>query len=322
MGSRPVELDGTVVATDFKLMSLHGTTYYAIRLVVTPADLWTSVNTRSRHPRLELIIMDGNITVHVADRTAWITLDRPTSRNAMTASMIEALRSAVEGVSSEAGVDVVVIRGAGTDFCAGSDMGDLASVLTASPGERGAAFKQAMQHSIQPLGRALLNLDKPLVVSARGHAIGLGVLFLLAADLVVLSRTAQITVPQVRLGHTVDHGESWLLPRKVGQAKAMQLCLLGERMSACDAERFGLANWLTDDADLESKTNAVVAGLLSVAPIPLHRTKSLLRSSLDTDLETQFDAERISAAACAETDDFVEAITAHVERRPAAFVGA
>jgi enoyl-CoA hydratase/carnithine racemase len=107
----------------------------------------------------------------------------------------------------------------------------------------------------------------------------------------------------------------------VGLAKAKQLCLLGERMSGRDAERFGLANWVTGDADLESKTDEVVAGLLAVAPIALKNTKALLCSSADATLETQLAAETVSASTCGATDDFVEAITAQLQRRPAVFQG-
>jgi 2-(1,2-epoxy-1,2-dihydrophenyl)acetyl-CoA isomerase len=268
------------------------------------------------------MFMSGQVTVNRTDRVAWITLDRPASKNALTRSMLSTLAAAVDQLSGDDTVEVVVLRGTGTDFCAGSDMGDIAAVLGASPAERAASFEQAMQTTIHPLTRALLDLRQPLVASVRGHAIGIGAAFLLAADLVVASETARITVPQVRLGHTVDHGESYLLPRRIGPSKAMQLCLLGERMNGHDAERFGLANWVTDDADLEAKTDAVVGDLLAVAPIPLARTKALLRRSIDATLTEQLQAEVASASACAATDDFIEAISAQVEQRTPNYVRA
>jgi 2-(1,2-epoxy-1,2-dihydrophenyl)acetyl-CoA isomerase len=268
------------------------------------------------------MIMDGQVTVQHADRVAWITLDRPRAKNALTASMTATLGKIVTDVSADDTVELVVLRGAGSDFCAGSDMGDIAAVLGAAPQDRKTAFEHGMQDVIHPLTRALLALRQPLVASVRGHAIGIGAMFLLAADLVVVSETGRISMPQTRLGHTVDHGESWLLPRRVGPAKAMQLCLLGERMTGQDAERFGLANWVTDDADLEARTDAVVADLLAVAPIALARTKALLRSSPDASLDEQLWAEVESASSCAATDDFVEAITAQVQRRTPAYVRA
>lgn len=266
--------------------------------------------------------MDGRVTVRYEHRVAWITLDRPAAKNALTHTMLATLAGAVDDLSTNDAAEVVVLQGTGTDFCAGSDMGDIASVLGAAPEERRASFEAGVHGTIHPLTLALLRLPQPVVASARGHAIGIGALFLLAADLVVVSGTAKISMPQVKLGHTLDHGESYLLPRKVGPAKAMQLALLGEPLSGRDAERFGLANWLTDDADLESRTEAVVADLLAVAPIPLARTKALLRGSADSTLTEQLRAEVVSASSCAATDDFVEAVSAQVERRTPKFVRA
>jgi 2-(1,2-epoxy-1,2-dihydrophenyl)acetyl-CoA isomerase len=264
----------------------------------------------------------GQVTVEHADRVAWITLDRPAAKNALTSAMVSTLADAVDELSRDDAVEVVVLRGAGTDFCAGSDMGDIASALRAGPAERGASFERGIKGTIHPLTRALLDLPQPVVASARGHAIGIGVAFLLAADLVVASETARISMPQVRLGHTLDHGESYLLPRRIGPSKAMQLCLLGERMTGHSAERFGLANWLTADADLEARTDAVVADLLAVAPIPLARTKALLRASIDASITEQLQAEVDSARACAATEDFVEAVSAQIERRTPKYVRA
>jgi len=91
-----------------------------------------------------------------------------------------------------------------------------------------------------------------------------GAALLSAADLVVLSETALVTVPQVGLGHTSDHGESWLLPRRIGLARAMQVSLLGERVAAVDAERFGMANWVTADRDLETRAADVVEAVTAL----------------------------------------------------------
>ena len=165
-----------------------------------------------------------------------------------------------------------------------------------------------MRSSIQPLMRGLLDLRQVLVVSARGHAVGLGAALILAADLTVLSETARLTLPQVKLGHTVDHGESWLLPRKIGLGRAMQLALLGDRLTAADAERFGLANQVVADDRLDVTTDALGSALLSLPAAALRGTKGLLSRSLGQDRETQFADERRTATACAATADFVTAI--------------
>jgi 2-(1,2-epoxy-1,2-dihydrophenyl)acetyl-CoA isomerase len=264
----------------------------------------------------------GQVDVTVADRLATITIDNPGARNALTNPMLAELTQAVALLAFDTRVDVVVLRGEGSDFCSGADMGDLAEVLAAPGPERTTAFQEGMRTQIQPLTRALLALEQPVVASVRGHAIGIGVMFVLAADLVVASETARFTVPQVRLGHTMDHGESWLLPRRIGPAKALQLGLLGERMTASDAERFGLANWVTADAELEERTARVVQTLLAASRFAVRSTKSLLRGALGASLDEQLAAEVDHASTCAGTADFVEAISAQVERREPRFTGA
>jgi len=260
--------------------------------------------------------MSGTVRIDHTDRVAWITIDRPDSKGAMTSAMVESLHDLVKDLRSRGDVSVVVLRGEGTDFCAGSDMGDIASVLDAGPEERRAAFDAGISGTVHPLLRDLLALPQPLVVSSRGYAIGIGVMFMLTADLVVASDTTRISLPQPHLGHSLDHGESWLLPRRVGLARALQICLLGDVVGAEDLDRFGLLNWLTSDSYLEIRTQEIVDRLLSVAPGPLWRTKALLRSSVDATFEDQLMLEREHASSSAATQDFVEAINAHAERRP------
>lgn len=259
--------------------------------------------------------MSGQIRFEHTGRVAWITISRPEAKGALTFDMVSALHGIVADLRIRAEVEVVVIRGEGTDFCAGSDMGDVASILGATAEERRSAFDASISGTIQPLLRDLLALPQPIVASTRGHAIGIGVMFMLAADLVIASDTTTISLPQPRLGHSLDHGESWLLPRRIGPSRALQICLLGDVVGAEDLERFGMFNWLTDDADLENRTRAVVDGLLSVAPNSLWRTKALLRNSVDASFEEQLLIEREHAAAGAATEDFVEAIKAQVHRR-------
>jgi 2-(1,2-epoxy-1,2-dihydrophenyl)acetyl-CoA isomerase len=262
---------------------------------------------------------DGQIGVQIDDRVAWLTLDRPAKRNALTTAMLESLQSMICDIARRDDIDIIVLRGSGVHFCAGSDLGDIASIIGESAQARKSAFAHEIRMAVQPLTNALLGLEQPLIVSARGHAVGMGALFVLVADLIALSDTCTITMPQVRLGHTLDHGESWLLPRRIGLGKATQLCMLGEGLSAADAERFGLANWVIPDNELDSHTASVVAKLRSIPPIALLRTKALMRSSCNLSFSEQLDAEVDAASSCAATDDFVEAVTAQIEKRTPSF---
>ncbi len=265
--------------------------------------------------------MGEMVQLQVDQGLATITINRPERMNALTPQMIVDLTDIARDLVGDPECRVVAIRHAGNDLCTGADTEDLADAARQSPAERERAFYHGLATRIQPLLRAYLALPQPVVIGARGHAIGLGVQFLLTADLVVASETLKISLPQVKLGHVFDHGESFLLPRRIGQRKAMELALLGDRITACDAERFGLVNFLVPDAELETRTDDVVAKLLAMSPLALLSSKALMRSSATADMETQLSAERMFASRCAGTEDFVEAMAAFGEKRQPRFTG-
>lgn len=265
--------------------------------------------------------MSDQLQLHIDQGLATITINRPERMNAFLPEMIVEMAQMARDLAGNPDCRVVAIRHAGKDLCSGSDTGDIADASLQTTAAREAAFYHGLATQVHPLLRAFRALPQPIVIGARGHAIGLGVQFLLFADLVVASETLKITLPQIKLGHVFDHGESYLLPRQIGQRKAMEMALLGDRMGAIDAERFGLVNFLVADADLEAKTDDVVSRLLGMSPVALVRSKAMMRSSETADLETQLEAERLHASKCAGTDDFVEAIAAFQEKRQPRFTG-
>lgn len=265
--------------------------------------------------------MGDKLSLQAGEGLATITIDRPERMNAFLPEMIGEMTEMARMLADDQDCRVVLIRHTGKNLCTGSDTDDIADAAMQAPAIRQTAFYHGLVTQIQPLLRAFRALPQPIIIGARGHAIGLGVQFLLFADLVVASETLKITLPQVQLGHVFDHGESYLLPRQIGPRKAMELALLGDRMNAVDAERFGLVNFLVADTELEARTDDVVARLLRLPPVALLRSKALLRSSETADLETQLTAERMHASQCAATEDFVEAIAAFREKRPPRFSG-
>jgi 2-(1,2-epoxy-1,2-dihydrophenyl)acetyl-CoA isomerase len=266
--------------------------------------------------------MNDDVQFECKEGAAWVTFNRPATRNALTPEMMEGLLALLNGLANDPAVRVVVLRGAGTDFCSGADVNGMAKLLALPPAERAARLQRTIDERIAPLLHALERLPQPIVCSVRGYAIGIGVQFALLCDLVMVSDTAQFVLPQVRLAHTLDHGESWYLPRRIGPAKAAQLCLLGDPLGAVDAERFGLANWLVPDAELDDRTAKLVIRLLRTAPRSLWRTKDLLKSSRTNTLETQLAAERSHVAAGAASEDYLEAMKAFQEKRAPRFSGA
>jgi 2-(1,2-epoxy-1,2-dihydrophenyl)acetyl-CoA isomerase len=258
--------------------------------------------------------LSGSVLVHRDDGVARIVIDRPGSRNALTTEMMRQLADVVTALGRDESIGVVLLGATGPDFCAGADLGDISAAISPDPVERASSFTTGLPLNVHPLLRALLALPQPVVAAVRGNVIGLGVMLTLVADLVVASETARFLVPQVSLGHTMDHGESWLLPRCVGAAKAARMSLLAESVSAADAARHGLASWVVPDEELESRSLEIVDRLRTLPAPAVAATKRLLRASLSSSLDDQLSSEVRESARCAATDEFVEAVTAATSR--------
>lgn len=265
--------------------------------------------------------MSDEVLFEKADGVLKLTLNRPERKNAINDSMVATLSDAFEDLVHDPDVRVVVITGSGKDFSAGGDIKDIASVLVQSPAERSAHFRKVVRNDSMRLFFAMHRLPQPVLLSVRGHAIGAAMQMTAVADLVVASETARFSIPQVNLAHTVDHGESWYLPRKIGYARAMQMCLLAERLDAATAERYGLVNWVVPDAALDARTDEIARRIAASPPVAARGMKTLLRYSPTNSFEDQFEQETLMIGAAVATDDFVEAITAFVEKRTPVFTG-
>jgi 2-(1,2-epoxy-1,2-dihydrophenyl)acetyl-CoA isomerase len=265
--------------------------------------------------------MGDEVQLERRGNVARITLNRPGARNALTRSMCAELVTAISSLRTDTTARVVVLRGSGADFTVGADLKDMADLPARPPGQRGPALTQMARELAWPIVRGLHELRQPIVTSVRGHVIGIGVQLALSADLVIASDTARLLLPMARLGHSVDHGESYYLPRRVPLDRAMQMLMLGETWSAGDAERYGLVNWVVPDERLEEKTDEVVQRIAAGAPVAIQEMKSLLRQSLDRTLDEQLAAEVASLGTCAATADFGEAISAFLEKRKPEFTG-
>ena len=265
--------------------------------------------------------MSDEILIARADGVLEISLNRPERRNAINGTMVATMSDLFEAVAHDRDVRVVVVTGTGKDFSAGGDIKDVAPVLAQTPDERSAHFRKIVRKDAMRLFFAMNRIPQPVLVGVRGHAIGAAMQMIAVADLVVASETARFCIPQIDLAHTVDHGESWHLPRKVGHARAMQMCLPGERIDAVTAERWGLVNWVVPDAELDARTDAIARRIAASSPIAAHGMKALLRSSATNSFEDQFEQENLMIGSAVATTDFVEAINAFVEKRAPAFTG-
>ena len=245
---------------------------------------------------------------------ARITLNRPDRLNSFTAAMHGELRDALDRVGD---ARVIVLTGAGRGFCAGQDLNDRAVSADAAPVDLGAT----VEASWNPLVRKLASMPQPVIARVNGVAAGAGANIALACDLVIAARSAKFIQSFSAIGLIPDSGGTWILPRLLGQARAMGLALTGEPLPAEKAEQWGLIWKCVDDEALDSEVDSVAARLASLPPLGLAAIKEMIRSSWSNTLDQELDRQRDSMRRLGYTEDYREGVAAFLEKRPANFVG-
>ncbi len=252
---------------------------------------------------------------------ALVTLNRPQALNSFTAAMHEALRAACDRIGADPSVRALVITGAGRGFCAGADLAEFdvrpgpGQVERADPGP-------IIEKLFNPTVRKLMQLRVPTVAAVNGVAAGAGASLAMTCDLAVAAPGASFIQAFSRIGLVPDAGGSWFLVKKLGLARAMGCAMLGDKVSARDAKEWGMI-W---DVAPEGQDCVAVALQLAerLAALPtkaLVETRHLLRAAASNELDAQLDLERATQSALGKTHDYLEGVTAFLEKRPAQFKG-
>jgi 2-(1,2-epoxy-1,2-dihydrophenyl)acetyl-CoA isomerase len=257
----------------------------------------------------------GTVLVEQADGIATVTLNRPDARNALDLVMREELEATLAGLEAEPAVRVLVLRGAGEHFCAGGDVKFMqASRMSASEG----------QQRVEAMNRAILALARfrtPTIAMVDGYAVGAGCNLALACDLVVASDRARFGEVFARIGLIPDGGGIYLLPRRVGLARAKELVFTAEIVEAADAERIGLVNRVVPIGELAAQTQALARRIAAGPPRAHAMAKSLLNRSFALDLETSLAWEGLAQGMMIESEDHREGLAAFFEKRSPRFTG-
>lgn len=251
----------------------------------------------------------------VVERAAGIvtvTMNRPEKKNAIDYTMFCELLEVFSDVTESVDDRVLILTGAGGDFCSGAD-------ITAGGGpDRHMLASMKFYGSV---GLALHQVPKPTIAKIRGVAVGAGLNLALGCDLVAASEEARLSEIFARRGLSLDVGGSWLLPRLIGLHKAKELALLADIISAQEAERIGLLNRVLPDAELDAFVDDWAKRLAAGPPIALAQSKRLLNNAFNYGLAEAMDAEGMAQAVNSATADAQEARTAFVEKRDPVFKG-
>jgi methylglutaconyl-CoA hydratase len=238
-----------------------------------------------------------SIEYAAAAGVARITLNRPDKRNAITGEMMSALRDALERAAGDSAVRILLIRGAGKDFCAGLDL----SEVLKSAEDAGASLASARR--LGDLYIAMRRHPKPIVAAVHGRALGGGAGIATASDLILAAESAQFGYPEVKLGF-IPAIVFTMLQRAVNERQAMELALTGEPLSASRAYAIGLINRVYPDAEFNAQADRYVAALAEQSATAMSLSKTLLYQTDGLSFESSIEAGVQANVQVRQTADF------------------
>jgi 2-(1,2-epoxy-1,2-dihydrophenyl)acetyl-CoA isomerase len=247
----------------------------------------------------------------VAD-VATIRLNRPDRLNAITPEMLDELLDALDAAQAS-GARALLLTGEGRAFSSGADL----IAGGAMPDDLG----ETIERHYNPVAERLAALAIPVVAAINGPAVGAGLSLALAADIVLAARSAYLLLGFVNIGLVPDAGATWLVAKAAGRLKALELAMLGERLSADDALAAGLVTRVVDDARLAEEAAAMATKLATMPTVALGLIRQQVRTALAGTLEETLAVERANQRTAGRTADFREGVAAFAQKRPPRFTG-
>ena len=251
-----------------------------------------------------------------------LTMNRPEARNAMSAAMNLALQQQLAAAELDPAVKCVVLTGAGKGFCAGGDVKGMAASGDGTVGARTIDEAIARQRINQrATAGKLFRMAKPTIAALPGAAAGAGLALALACDLRLMASSAIMTTAFARVGFSGDYGGTYFMTQLVGSAKARELYFLSDRVSADEALRLGLSNWVCAPEDLAAKTREIALRLASGPTVAYRYMKENLNRAMAGEVDDCMDLEATHHVHCGQTEDHREATQAFVAKREPVFKG-
>jgi 2-(1,2-epoxy-1,2-dihydrophenyl)acetyl-CoA isomerase len=244
---------------------------------------------------------------------ARLTLNRPDRLNSFTVEMHEEVADALSSLEDSR---VLVVTGAGRGFCAGQDLNDRA----VAPGER-VDLGESVEQRYNPLIRRLTSMPIPVIARVNGVAAGAGANIALACDIVIAAKSARFIQSFAAIGLIPDSGGTWVLPRLVGQARALGLALTAEPLPAETAAQWGLIWKAVEDDALDAEVDALAAKLAASPPLGLGRIKKMIRESWEHSLGEELALQRDAMRELGYSADYREGVAAFMEKRKPRFTG-
>jgi 2-(1,2-epoxy-1,2-dihydrophenyl)acetyl-CoA isomerase len=247
------------------------------------------------------------------DGIATVTLNRPEKKNAMLIGMRDRIAEIAREINDDDEIRVVIFTGAGTDFCAGADVSEMAK-----GGINGSLFKaRHMNAAITGLG----NIRKPVIGAIRGVAVGMGLSMALVCDYVLASETLKMGAVQRKIGLCPDAGNVWFLARYLGVVRAKELVFSARMVRAEEAAQIGLVSRVVADDKLMDEALELARSFADAPTLALGMAKRMFDVASTMTLDQFMDFEGSTVPLIAQTEDFKEGTRSFIEKRPARFTG-
>jgi enoyl-CoA hydratase/carnithine racemase len=262
------------------------------------------------------------------DRIASVTLNRPEKMNAWTPKMGAEMKTAMLDADRDPAIGAIIVTGAGRAYCAGADMSGLSNIAAGRAGARGEAPAAAddglagARADYRTVYSWPLALNKPVIGAINGACVGLGFTTCLYQDIRIASDNARMGFIFVQRGLAIEHGSSWMLPRIIGIARAVELAVTGRLVDAEEALRIGLVHRVVPAAELMEAARATASQIAEkCSPLGVAQAKKMLYQHLFTDLATGIREDDESMEMMTKSEDFKEGVKAFIEKRAPRFTG-
>ena len=245
---------------------------------------------------------------------ATITLNRPAVYNALNDEITFELQEALKTAAKEDAVRVIVLTGEGKAFCSGQD-------LKAEPADKKRSFLDSLHKRYNPIIRAMRNLPKPILCRLNGVAAGAGCSLALACDMIIASEEATLIEVFINIGLVPDSGSSYFLPRAIGYAKAFELCAMGNKVKATEAQALGFVNKVVPADQLDMAVSEYANYFAKAPTRSIGIIKKMLNKSATSTLDDMLDYEAYCQETAGATHDHQEGVKAFLEKRKPEFLG-
>ena len=258
---------------------------------------------------------NNSILLKIENNVAYITLNRPEVFNSFNREMALSLQSILDDCEANSNVRAIVLTGNGKAFCAGQDLKEVTDA------ELNPGFKKILEEHYNPIISRIRSIKKPVVAAVNGVAAGAGANIALACDIVVAHEKVSFIQAFSLIGLVPDSAGTYFLPRLIGFQKAQAYAMLGDKVSAEEAERIGMIYKVTTADNFEEEINKLAIKLANMPTKALGFIKELFNESMGNTLEEQLALESKFQIEAAQSEDYAEGVTAFIEKRKPQFKG-